>query len=452
MRINYVIAAAVAGVLGVGVANAAPTAAQAAAAPVKLWVGGSSAFKGAFGAAIAADLCGGAGNMTIFTSVPTPTVVGAADFNAYSCVQAAGKPQAGQLTTIYYRAEGGSAVGVYPVVNNTSIKYLDLTSCPGGSGGTLFCPVAGTSSANGNNDSWGAGTSNHALEVGFSDLEPGQFIGGNSPIGVYSAAFTGPAKTQTQLNAIPHSTLVQQTFGIVINKTGNLAGVTNLSKSSVANLLAGFYADWNQVPNAGGTGSVTAASTPVIICNREIGSGTRTAADLFFTNDQCNKGGAINAIANVEGAPLAAGYPVQPANNFATSEELACVNSNPGAIGYVGADNVVPSATFPNALNVTLDSVASTNLNTASGQYQFAFEATLNKNNTAIALNPAAPSLVTYITGQLQNISTTAQKISVNALPGFASNAVNFPLQQVGVVYTTPFARGGNSCSPMTEQ
>jgi len=110
---------------------------------------------------------------------------GTPDFNAYSCTAAAG-PFNGQSTTIYYRAEGGSVVGVLPVINNVAIKQLDLSAaggCPQAATGAVTCVVGGTSAANGSNDSWTSGvfTPTVAAQVGISDLEPKVFIGDNFP-------------------------------------------------------------------------------------------------------------------------------------------------------------------------------------------------------------------------------------------------------------------------------
>jgi hypothetical protein len=486
---NVSLAAAISAALIGGVANAAgaPTPAQAAGAGVQLWVAGSSAMKNAFKAAVVADLCG-ANGVSIYTSNPSGSPAGTPDFNAYSCTQGgAGAPNPGVLTTIYYRAEGGSAVGVYPVINNTQVKYLDLSSCPNqNTAGNQTCAVAGTSSSLGPTDAWGAGTSKHAVELGISDLEPQAFVGPNSPIGTYSAAFTGPVKTAAQLGALPHQVVVQQTFGMMVNKNlitalnaanGNSAITTlNLTHSALVNLFGASYYDWAQVPAGTSTApgatlapwtTATADTTvgiPIALCNREVGSGTRTGFDEFFETDTCNKVGTNPGIVEVAGVALDGNslYPVQPADNFSTSEEENCINTHGSAatgygIGYVGVDKFTDQANFANIVPITIDGVTASNIATATGQYSWAYEVTLNSNATAIAANANAPGLITFITKDLQDVNKTAQLASLNALPGTpATNLTpqnnNGAVQTVGVVYTTSFSRAGNSCSPLTQQ
>jgi hypothetical protein len=458
MRNITLVAAAVTAVLGTAVAQAdQPTIAQVQAAitagtAAQFWISGSSAAKNGTKTFVTSQICGGA--LTTFTSAAP---VSNPDFNAWACT-ATGGPNAGAINVIYYRAEGGSVVGVYPIINNTLINQLDLsaanTTCAGAPP-TLNCPIAGTSLGNGPTDTWGpAGVVKHRSDLGISDLEPDAFVGNNSPYAAappagYAAGTFGAAHTQAQLHAMPHSTIFQQTFGIVVN-TNLGAGVTALSKSAIANVLNGNYFDWNSVPAFGAASpgaGVTAASTNIFVCNREVGSGTRTSAALYFLGDHCTPGAASIA----EGGN----------DNFATSDELVCVNNNGAAqgapagsiaIGYASVDNIskVGAGTAnPNVKFINIDGVVQSNYTSASGQNDYAFEATEQAN--AASGNPLAAGFTNFIVPKLQAIATAPQSAQVNALPGQpAGNIGKLPLQIQGVIFTTDFDRGagvGNSCT-----
>jgi hypothetical protein len=469
---------AVAAALGAGLAQAdTPTLAQVQAvlptaeggngAGKEFWFAGSSAAKNGIKAFITSTFCGG--TLSAWTSSGTGSVP---DFNAWACTATAG-PTAGSLTIWYYRAEGGSVVGVYPVISNTAIKYLDLTvantTCPNVAGGGL-CIVAGTSSTNGPNDTWGpAGVSgstkassapNRAPDLGISDAEPDAFVGANSPYVAappagYTAGTFGPAQTQAALKAMTHTTIFQQTFGIVVN---NSITQTTLGRNVVANILQGSYINWNSTPDIASAtpgAAIKAASTPIFVCNREVGSGTRTVTDIFFNGDHC-----------VPGAPaISEGASATVHDNYSTGELLTCVQNNGStngapagsvAIGYAGVDNNTAAKLGGLAHFVSLDSgPIPTNYTTAIGATEFAFEATANTNTAST--NPNAAAIIAAVIPLLQAVGTAPQSLQINAIPAQpAGNTAVLPLQTVGTtpIYTTDFYRGGglgNSCSVMFE-
>jgi hypothetical protein len=456
MRNISLVAAAVTAALGAAVAQAdQPTIAQVQAAitsgtAAQYWISGSSAAKNGTKAFVQAQICGGA--LTAFSSAQP---VSNPDFNAWACTGTGG-PNVGVINVIYYRAEGGSVVGVYPIINNTNIFQLDLsaanTTCVAGGAGVYNCPVAGSSLTNGPSDSWGpGGVVKHLSDLGISDLEPDAFVAG-PPSGYVPGTF-GAAHTQAQLKAMPHQTIFQQTFGIVVNSS---LGVTALSKSAIANILNGNYVDWTNVPAFGAASpgaGVTAASTPIFVCNREVGSGTRTSAAIYFLGDHCNSGASSIS----EGGN----------DNYATSDELVCVNNNGAAqgasagsiaIGYASVDNVSKVGTGtanPNVRFINIDGVVQSNYNSASGQNDYAFEATEQPNAATATSNPFSTNFTAFIVPRLQAVGTAPQSAQVNALPGQpAGNKAQLPLQVQGVIFTTDFDRGasgGNSCNAYAE-
>jgi len=447
---NLLVASAVAAALSSGAAMAvtAPTAVQAQAAAIKIYISGSSAAKAAIKADLAGtDWCNGNGMTTFAAGTP--------DFNAFSCTAAAG-PFNGQTTTIYYRAEGGSVVGVLPVINKVAIKQLDLSAaggCPQATTGAVACVVGGTPAANGSSDSWTSGVFTPALaaQVGISDLEPKAFVGDNFPT---NYTFIGPKRSATDLKSqtlLPQNIVFQQVFGLIINNTpAGIAGVNNISTQSVRDILTGSFTNWTSVPAApvttsdrttlvskvGAGPAVANASTPIFLCNREAGSGTRTGTSVYFLGDECTSTASAIASSGVD--------------NFSTGDEITCVQNHPGAIGYVSIDKQagLPAGVAP----LAIDGVMPTNTKAALGQYTWVYEASMQLNPSADANNTA---FYNYYFPKLQALATAPQSAQVNVVPFIGSttgNTPGLPLTVSGAINVSNYTRSGDSCTALAEQ
>ena len=191
------IAAAVAATLAAGVANAAPPALSAAAAPVaSLVIAGSSAAESSVQAAVGADICGGATNMLTMKSAG-----GSGNFFAFSCTPSpaiSGVPAG--VVTIYYRTEGGSVVGALPVVSQAKIKRLNLsdsTCTASGTSGT--CSITGLTATAGTQDSWGGAAVADFVQLGVTDVEPGQLGNPGDFPSAYNPAVFGTATAKQQI-------------------------------------------------------------------------------------------------------------------------------------------------------------------------------------------------------------------------------------------------------------
>jgi ABC-type phosphate transport system substrate-binding protein len=450
MRNRYV-AAAVTAALALGASAvtlaAGPTPTAAAGAAHKIYIAGSSAAAAGIVSFLEANLCGGA-NFSVFTT-PTSTV-NLPDFRAVSCTAAAGQPFAGDLVTVWYRAEGGSVVGVLPVFNNVLVKQLDMGA---GSGSTCTSSdltnysctgVTGSANINGTDDSWGGSVLTHNIDIGISDLEPAVFgntavnqAGGgqHDPFGIYSAAFTGPDQTGAALNGLTHSTIFLQTFGFVVNTN---VGITDLPKEQITAIFNGRVSDWSKVSTANNT---AVGSGAIVVCHREKGSGTRASTDLFLNGIGCSSG--ASTINNTDTGT--------PADNFQTSAELDCVNTHPNAIGYVSIDNfskLGAGKQFVSVNALSVSGVPVTLLASATGQYDYVFEASLNRNRS---LSADATTLLTTMQPALQNVNSTSTSAQITAIPGQpTTNLGEVPLQ-VGThgVLTSQVSRNGgagNSC------
>jgi hypothetical protein len=464
---NSKIAAAIATALSLGsfgLAQAAPTPAQASNPQHKVFMAGSSAAAAGVLTFLESTVFGGA--YSVFTT-PT-TAVGQGDFRAVSGTAVAGQPFAGQTLTVWYRPEGGSVIGALSVINNIAVKQLDMQNAACTVSGSTAAAVAytctgvaGTASVNGTNDTWGGGVLTQASDIGVSDLEPGVFgntglgstnawagAGFHDPVGTYSAAFTGPDRSVDDLQGMTHAIVFQQTFGFIASS--NLA-ITDLPREQIAAIFDGTVTNWNKVTSGINT---ALPSAPIVVCNREIGSGTRASADIFLNGTGCNSVGAVQPLAEVAGSTV--GGVVEPADNFQTIAELDCVNSHSNAIGYVSVDNftkVGVGGTFPNAVALTVSGVKASALDAGLGVYDDVYEASVNESATPSADGGA---FYTALVPALQNVNTTSTSAQITAIPGLASNTASTPLQtgSPSGVKTSDFTRGasggGSSCTPLT--
>jgi hypothetical protein len=468
---NFHIASAVAVALGVGATAyaAPPTPTAAMSAAHNVYIAGSSAAANGVVAFLEATVCGNTGYSVFTTPTATP---GLPDFRAVSCTAATGQPFAGSTVTVWYRPEGGSVVGVFPVINNTSIKQLNMTaatctlsSATSAATAAYNCTgVVGTTPGNGTDDSFGTGTLSHNVDIGVSDLEPGVFAnvasgttkawagaGNNDPVGTYSSTFTGADQNVAAVQAMAHSTVFQQVFGFMVST--NL-GITSLPKEQIAGIFDALVTDWSQVTTgASSSATVTSTSTPVVICNREIGSGTRGSADVFLNGDGCNTVGSLSVLTDVAGAVI--GTVTEPNDNFQTAAEIDCVNSHPNAIGYVSIDNFSKFGTTvaPNVNAIAVSGAPASQITGATGLYSYVFEASVNENASA---SSDGTTFYTALIPILQAVNTTPKSGQILAIPGQPSgNVAQIPLQQgtPSTEFTSLFKRAagtGNSCTPLT--
>jgi hypothetical protein len=453
---------------------------------ISFYMGGSSAAVSGFGSAVGADLCV-AGSLTTWVTSPSTqpsnganTAPKTPDFRVFSCNTKPGKVFTNSTTiTIYYRAEAGSVVGAFAPLNNVQVNQLNLSAAlclpdlssnnqfdcatsnnPGGvTGANGTNSVVGDSPDNGPFDSYSGAVARHALEYGISDVEPGALGnplgeawagGGNDdPLYAFSTApytytFLGTDATPDTLQAMPHTLLFQQSFGFVASK--NL-GLTNLTTAEVASILAGTVTDWKNVINPSTNLPVTSVSTPIVVCHRDLGSGTRTAADIIFEKSGCDQPGATVALADNQTVP----------DSFSTGDVLACVQGQNAGFGYVSIDNnsKAGSGAYTNVTALQLDGRTPSATLTAEGGWDYAVEASANKNSH-ISFNSNQTAFYGYLIPALQALATAPQSKQVNALPGVGGNVKNNgTLQTSGVINVTSVYRSnttGNSCNPLLQQ
>jgi hypothetical protein len=422
-KIAYAVALALGTIAGAQATSAAtPTVAQCKTPNETLFVAGSSAAQGGFGNALNTDAFGGAGITFSATN---------GNFKAYCGISAnTHVAPIGDVVVVHYRAEGGSVVGALPIVSGKPIKFLDLTNAAV-TGTTVT--TGGTSGTSGTTDAWTGPLTEHTVEVGVTDVEPGQFVVANYPSS-YSTAVFGSA-SPSQLAGLTKTVLFDQVFGLFVNTTGFNGGgsgqAVNLGRSTVANILTGTYTDWSQVPNSTTTPGSTVSSTaaPIVVVNREAGSGTRTGASIYFLNYNCPQ----------QSTPIAeTGAP----DGYQTADVLTTAESTPGAITYASIDN----AGKPNLTTVSLSGIAPSNFAPVSGQYDWWYEAQLIKGTI---VSTGGTPIYTFLTTELSNVNTAPHQTDILAVPtsfnpGNPSPNTNEP---GAAIYVNPFTRNSNSCS-----
>lgn len=423
MRTFSKIAMAVAASLTGGAAFALP---PTTAFDVKLVVAGSSAFRDPFKTELQA-LCSD-------TIDAYATQSGGPDFKAYTCTlnSSAGTGLNGLKAIVYYRSEGGSVWGAVTahktLASGTSVNRLDISSaCTGPVSNVYTCSVTGYDLLT------DASVTNLALDkvgLGIADVEPAMFVNDNLPaVPTAVAVANRPSATK----------LAGQAFAVYANSS---LGLTSLSKQTLTSIFSGAITDWSTVPNAAGTGFVTATSTPIVICKRDVGSGTQVGADIYFNGTNCLSGSVPFAASSL------------PLNN-STGAETTCIGSaaNPGAIGYAAIQNSVPSGTSI----INLDGITPSRVNAANGTYGYWFELVAAKPTTYPADVAGTPSLAkggTLATTLMNRVKAAATvpaspNNSIFALPG-GSNSIALPVSSSNPVGIG--SRGGNSCKNPSNQ
>jgi hypothetical protein len=440
MNRTVTLAAAIAAALGAGTAYAAlPSLTDIEASTNNVFIAGSSAAKNAILGALVTNVCGGAANAFQFNSS------GNKNFFAVSCVPVAAANAAnGGVYNMFYRDEGGSVVGMLPIVNTKKINQLSLVAGTIGGCAASPCniPVTGTSSTNGIDDSFGpAGTVATApVDIGVADVEPAALTGNNYPT-PYSTTVWGPVNN-AGLVGLTGTQLFGEVYALFVNEnsTAFTENPLNLSLQTAQQILTHKIKNWSLVTDVAGN-KVTSAPLAIQIVNREKGSGSRTATDLLIAGDSCTTAGGV--LFDTAGAT----------DFFSTGDVLGAAAAIPGSITYATIDQ-----SQGNMVQVNLDGVTPSNTAAATGQYPFWVEATFVQNPASTA----DANVMTFIEAALQTEATAPHVADVLAIPGVPAAAPNVPhsvlantlsnVPALGTanIFINPFTRGGVTCNHPT--
>jgi hypothetical protein len=479
MNRNMKVAAAVAAILSSAAAAAAtgqfidPTSAQNG---VALYIAGSSAAKNAIlnvlesGSVGGAPVfCAGSAGYSVFSSTPDP------NFFAVSCAPVAatglGGANGSTVYTVWYRAEGGSVTGALPIISGSNINQLTLNSnVTANPSGGYTVTVGGNATGNGVDDSF-TNVFKAPVNLGITDVEPGALVKNNYPSAYSTAAFGKATSAALASLSSDGQVIFDQVFGIFVNTTGagfsaaeqtgngqpvvsGTASGLSLSKQTIAAILQGKLTNWANVPlasSATGAAVTGTTSSAITVINREAGSGSRTATDIFFTGDHCSSLTANTPIKETGGTDY-----------FSTTDVLNAANTTPGSITYATIDQAGTS--FPNLTLVAIDNVQPSNIAAATGAYGDWFEAWAITNPALSSTSDQgilAQNLVTAFAGISENGFGQADLLADPLAPGSAGviPAPQLPVTaSIGnvtgakAIYTNPYSRLGNSCQdPQSE-
>jgi hypothetical protein len=190
--------------------------------------------------------------------------------------------------------------------------------------------------------------------------------------GVVTRLFTGinPAGlTSYQPIVVPFAFFANNTVQRDLNygsTPSNFQTITNLPRMMAVMIFSGQAWNWKDFGDDFNT-------QPIVACLRHAGSGTHATLDFAVMNGKWG--------ANLVAMESAGGPTVW--FNDGSSDEMNCINTVPGAIGYADADQ--PTApTYGNVVRLTYNGEAATRANIRNGKYDF-------YTNEWAYENPSAP-------------------------------------------------------------
>ena len=434
-------------------------AADTAAAPVKLYITGSSALQ-----AVIEGMLNQPGNCLAGTYTKYKGLAGSpagsgdasngSSHNAYSCTLEVGNDFGsgftGQNVTVIKREAGGSAQGVFPLYVSTgtptaTVAMIDLSTCN-------------------DTDHTCNNTASVVPDAGVSDLEPVAFnYTVNQP-----SAFAGQVVANSGFRSV--SSVAEQVFALIGNDNLNndliaLTGSASVPKSAFASIFAASYnaLDLGWLPFARNSSVSPATFLPgatnqVNVCSRAIGSGTRATAQIQFLDLPYNVLAASVAVPGgntggaVRGGNQAGAYFISEESS--SGNVVGCVaaaNAGGGyAIGIVGADR---DLTGTGTHFLSIDNVAPGRAAGKDGQYQWMYESFYNVSkkvaSTSTTLFPNAFGAAFKLAKNINAVSAAAAN-GVMATPANCSGVTSAAWTTDELAACARVSRGKDSRKPLS--
>jgi len=370
---------------------------------------------------------------------------------------------AGKKIRFFKRDAGGSGIGVFNIASGTA-QALDTTSCT--ATGIAYPAVPQYLC-----------TKNSApttpLHYGFSDVEPALFKGANTPAG-----FANGGANLSGFTTVP---ITQTIFGVAVNKQlrnalqaaqglavgsylPDLSNQPSISRAVAGSLFRGELQD----PDNGLAWHVLGVANPtnqVNICRRVPGSGTQSAANLFYSGFPCAQSASPIAANADSGLPNSItgpfnGNPFYVYEGSSTGNVISCLTNADNSVNATGT-YAIGHVSLENASNgswdhVKLDGVSPTRANATSGKYDYVYSLTAQWK--AANLSADQLSFVTQFTKAAQSASnlaklSAANQAGVTALaPAGVFNPTANQTNTVGggdiTRFYTRMQRGLSSCTP----
>lgn len=400
----------------------------------------------------------------------------------YFCTGGADSGVANKRLAIFKESDGGSGVGVGPLVRATETQNIsdgttitrnwinpDDAAIRASVGTTR--PVLGAFSAYKEHTGMPATavTTVGAADVGISDIEPARF-----------AQIYSPVLTAAELNSLQINGISGVIFGVPVTKTiyqrlqalqfaatnvchpsnvgyGSINDLTSkassedcmpsLSKDAIAGIYTGAIITWDQIRSKVNTTENAAsvapfgalADTNIYIQRRVATSGTQRSFEIYFSNIGCITGAS----------PFLSKTNTRVTENSGTSNVISNLNTDDlagkGSIGILTTEKV--AASTDGWRFIKINGYSPSLLNVIKGNYEHFFESTIQWRRIAIAGLPAITtdkrSVATSIVNQLGNRSVVSTLNVGFTHPfgraGLAGNAVK---NRLGAA-TTPYIASG---------
>ena len=174
------------------------------------------------------------------------------------------------------------------------------------------------------------------LNVGTADVA-GSSFGQQGPITTTVNPLDQSALISTQVAIVPFDIVVGNDVGRV-DAGGFLQPLDNLTRTEVEGLLSGNVSDWRQLGLATGTvGTSTLDTTsPVVLCMRKAGSGTKAALDQTVLKDA--KESPLCSTNLTGSGTKFCGQSTQDVRDCIDGNSGQGISAHPTGIGYMDAD------------------------------------------------------------------------------------------------------------------
>jgi len=411
----------------------------------------------------------------------------------YFCTGGDASGAQGKRLAIFKESDGGSGVGVGPLVRSSATlnivdgstitrNFIDPTaSAIGASTGSAKSadgPLAAYTE-HANLDS-SAVVTNQQSDVGISDVEPAQF-----------KQIYDPNLTTTELNALQVNGISSVIFGVPVTKVaykalqaiqfqpvnkchpgnatyGNLDDLASVASSEACmpsltrDLIAGIYTGritkWGQVwssnrnVNAANVPTFGLAANPDIFIQRRVAtSGTERSFEVYFAGTDC-----------VDGAPtFLTNTTARVTENSGTSNVVSGLTADntagKGSVGVLTSERV--AAVSDGWRFIKVDGAAPSVLNAVKGSHEFFFESTIQWRKTAIvsgdttlpALPLAKKNVAQAIVNQLGKPDVVARLNTAFNHPFGRAGLLGNAVKNKASAPTTPYIANGSDATKLND-
>lgn len=375
----------------------------------------------------------------------------------------------GLKVAFFSRSQGGTLFGVRPIAVPQAIRFIDGAACPNDDGNPATEQICNTLTADADYTAPDGSGDGKVPDFGVSDQEPlfnCEVAKENGPVQCTAAelaAIKSPKVTAAPTYQLPWTIQVGDQLATELG--GNISSVV------LTGIMTGSYTSVAQVKNAMGIAPLAGDDTEGLkVCRRTNTSGTQAGhAQMWVGSTFC--GGATKTANFVDEAfddnNVANGFPANydVVENSSSSNVENCVVQVVADRGRSLGINSLENAPKPGAVDISIDGIAPSQLNAATGRYRWFAESTLNSNSDVINNVVTLPALIRadltaratntqrsqFLTIFRNNVRNPAKIVSsglngINALPSFGTPTVPFSAAAPTAWVSKNVGVGGSNC------